>query len=104
MKNIENAKWIKHPMVFVDRVIEFSKNFAASGAVASATLEITSLGVYEAKINGKRVGDFIFAPGWTSYNKRLQVETYADALERIYEQPVKARYLYLFHLDRFVSI
>ena len=51
MKNIENAKWIKHPLVYVDRVIEFSKNFAANGAVASATLEITSLGIYEAKIN-----------------------------------------------------
>ena len=76
MKNIENAKWIKHPMVHVDRVIEFSKNFAANGAVASAKLEITSLGIYEAKINGKRVGDFIFAPGWTSYNKRVQVDTY----------------------------
>ena len=35
---------------------------------------------------------------------RGQVETYADALERIYEQPVKARYLYLFHLDRLISV
>ena len=35
---------------------------------------------------------------------RPQVETYADALQRIYEQRVKARYLYLFHLDRFVAI
>ncbi len=35
---------------------------------------------------------------------RLQVETYADALQRIYEQPVKRRYLYLFHLNRFVAI
>ena len=35
---------------------------------------------------------------------RLQLQTYADALQRIYEQPVKARYLYLFHLDRFVAV
>ena len=35
---------------------------------------------------------------------RSQVETYAEALARIYEQPVKARYLYLFCLDRFVAI
>lgn len=76
MKNILNAKWIRHPEVHVDKAIEFCKSFAAKGAVSSATLEITSLGVYEAKINGKRVGDFILAPGWTSYNKRLQVETY----------------------------
>ena len=35
---------------------------------------------------------------------RQQVQTYADALQRIYEQPVKAKYLYLFHLDRFVPV
>ena len=35
---------------------------------------------------------------------RLQIETYGDALARIYEMPVKNRYLYLFHLDRFVSV
>ena len=35
---------------------------------------------------------------------RMQVQTYADALQRIYQQPIKARYLYLFHLDRFVSV
>lgn len=76
MKNIQNAKWIRHPMVYVDRAIEFGNSFTAEGDVASATLEITALGVYEARINGVRVGDFIFAPGWTSYNKRLQVDSY----------------------------
>jgi len=35
---------------------------------------------------------------------RPQVQTYADALSRIFLQPVKAQLLYLFHLDRFVSI
>ena len=32
---------------------------------------------------------------------RSQVETYADALSRIYEMPVKAKALYFFHMDRF---
>lgn len=32
---------------------------------------------------------------------RPQVQTYADALSRIYEMPVKAKALYFFHLDRF---
>ncbi|MBO5859852.1 MAG: family 78 glycoside hydrolase catalytic domain [Clostridia bacterium] len=75
MKNIKNAKWIRHPEVHVDKAVDFCKSFAAKGKIASATLEITALGVFEAKINGKKVGDFVFAPGWTSYNKRLQVET-----------------------------
>ena len=35
---------------------------------------------------------------------RIQVQTYAKALERIYEQPVKGKYLYLFHLNRFVEV
>ena len=35
---------------------------------------------------------------------RLQIETYADALSRIYEMPVKERCLYFFHLNRFVKI
>jgi len=32
---------------------------------------------------------------------RPQVQTYADALSRIYEMPVKAKALYFFHLDKF---
>jgi len=35
---------------------------------------------------------------------RVQVRTYADALARIYEMPVKASYLYFFRLNRFVEI
>ncbi len=35
---------------------------------------------------------------------RLQVQTYAQALSRIYEMPVKASYLYFFCLNRFVKV
>ena len=35
---------------------------------------------------------------------RPQVNTYADALRRIYDKPVKGSYLYFFHLDRFVAL
>lgn len=35
---------------------------------------------------------------------RLQVETYADALNRIFETKVKEKMLYFFHLNRFVTI
>lgn len=35
---------------------------------------------------------------------RPQVDTYAEALSRIYEMPIKERYLYLFALERFVQI
>lgn len=35
---------------------------------------------------------------------RLQVETYGAVLQRIYEKPMKARYLYFFRLGRFVPV
>ena len=35
---------------------------------------------------------------------RPQLEAYAEALERIYEQPIKARYLYFFHLNRLEEV
>lgn len=54
----------------------FRKDFNIDKEIKTATLYITARGVYEAKINGNRVGDFIMAPGWTSYHNRLQVQTY----------------------------
>jgi len=41
-----------------------------------ARLYITAHGVYEAFINGKRVGDFVLAPGTYNYEKRLAYQTY----------------------------
>lgn len=76
MKNIGRAKWIKSAFYSKPSETLFFKAFKAKGKVASASLEITALGVYEAKINDRYVGNFIFAPGWTSYTKRLQVQTY----------------------------
>ena len=35
---------------------------------------------------------------------RPQLQTYGEALARIYEMPVKAQYLYFFRLDRFVNV
>lgn len=43
---------------------------------AYARLYISALGLYEAHINGQRVGDQHMAPGWTSYHHRVQYQTY----------------------------
>ncbi|PWM75921.1 MAG: alfa-L-rhamnosidase [Bacillota bacterium] len=53
----------------------FQKSFEARG-VAKARLYITACGLYEAKINGARVGNFVLAPGSTDYRKRIQYQTY----------------------------
>lgn len=53
----------------------FRKTFSASG-VKKARLYITACGLYEAKLNGERVGDMILAPGITDYRKRVQYQTW----------------------------
>ena len=52
------------------------KEFVLEKKIKSARVYITSLGLYEMFLNGRRVGDQLFTPGWTSYNKRLQYQTY----------------------------
>ena len=61
----------------------FRKIFTA-GKVKKARLYATACGLYEAHINGKKVGDFVLAPGITNYKKRLQYQTY-DVTELICE-------------------
>ncbi len=73
---IKNSNWITTAPEMGDACPVFRKRFCAEKEIASAALEITALGVYEAELNGKRVGSFVLAPGWTSYDKRLQVQSY----------------------------
>lgn len=53
----------------------FKKTFRVSG-VSKARLYITACGLYEARINGARVGEFVLAPGHTDYKKRIQLQAY----------------------------
>ena len=52
------------------------KSFSLPANVQSARLYVTALGLYECSINGQRVGDDVFAPGWTDYRKRVQYMVY----------------------------
>ncbi|KAK6835356.1 alpha-L-rhamnosidase [Aspergillus parasiticus SU-1] len=54
----------------------YRKEFSLRGPVRQARLYVTAEGVYEAEINGQRVGDYFMAPGWTTYDGRLQYQTY----------------------------
>lgn len=54
----------------------FRKEFNVNKKIKSARAYVTSHGIYEFHINGKKIGDQLFTPGWTSYNKRLQYFTY----------------------------
>ena len=88
---LEQAKWINIGVPTGDVVPEYARSWKAEKAIRRATLIITALGVYVAKINGQRVGDFIMAPGWTSYDTRLQVQTYdvTDLLQKENEIAVR---------------
>ena len=54
----------------------FRRVFRVGSGVRSARLYVTSHGVYEVHINGRRVGQDVLTPGWTSYRTRLQYQTY----------------------------
>ena len=54
----------------------FRKEFATKKKIVSATAYITAHGLYEAQINGQRVGQDYLTPGWTVYQKRLQYQAY----------------------------
>ncbi|KAJ9607134.1 hypothetical protein H2200_008206 [Cladophialophora chaetospira] len=47
-----------------------------SGTISRARLHITAQGVYQATINGQRIGTEKMAPGWHSYNHRLLFQTF----------------------------
>ena len=53
----------------------FRKQFTC-GSVSKARLYVSACGLYEAKINGSRVGESLMTPGFTDYNKRIQYQSY----------------------------
>lgn len=50
--------------------------FTISRSIESAIVYISAHGLYEAQLNGQRIGDAYLTPGWTSYSKRLQYQAY----------------------------
>lgn len=52
------------------------KEFSLKKKIARARAYLTARGVYECHINGRRVGDEVLTPGWTTYFKRLQYQTF----------------------------
>jgi alpha-L-rhamnosidase len=52
------------------------RGFAAGSNIVAARVYATALGLYELRLNGQRVGDAVLTPGWTSYDHRIQYQTY----------------------------
>lgn len=80
---LDNAEWKASWITMNEEVSEeslpaqyYRNEFSCSKKVASARVYVTSLGLYQLFINGEKVGDQLFTPGFTSYKKRLQYQTY----------------------------
>lgn len=71
-----NAKWICSPKITDSVVNTFKKSFKTDKGVKKAELCASAMGLYTVYLNGKKVGNKLLTPGWTSYNKRIQYQTY----------------------------
>ncbi|MFI1335180.1 family 78 glycoside hydrolase catalytic domain [Streptomyces sp. NPDC020845] len=60
----------------------FAKDFTVLKDIRSARLYLTGLGVYDARINGRPVGDAVLEPANTDFADRVQYATY-DVTKRL---------------------
>lgn len=65
------------PPTYLRREIELDDD------VESARLYVAARGIYQFYINGRKVGDDFWSPGWTDYNKRIQTTAY-DVSKMLY--------------------
>ena len=77
----ESAEWITDQAYICPKKtspvpMTFLRHVNLKKPVKQARLFATALGVYEASLNGKKVGDRWFAPGFTSYRHTLLYQTY----------------------------
>lgn len=74
------AKWItgdykpnkkkRYPVDYFQKELEIKRK------VLKARLYITACGLYEARLDGKKIGNQCLTPGITDYRKRIQYQTY----------------------------
>lgn len=79
-----SAKMITHDFPAEETAIPvFYRSLSIKKKIMKACMYVTAHGVYEAAVNGRRIGRDYMAPGWTSYHKRLQYQYYdiTDYLE-----------------------
>ena len=66
----------KYDSLYLPPARYLRKSFITSKKITKAIAYTTALGLYELRLNGNKVGDDYFSPGWTDYNKRLYYQTY----------------------------
>ena len=68
--------WPEDPDADDRRPALVRREFDVAADLVSARLYATAHGLYEAEVNGTRVGDDALSPGWTVYPRRLRYFTY----------------------------
>ena len=79
---MKNIQWIKSPVDKDGAAFIFAKTFNTVKEVENAVVSISSVGVYKAVLGGQKIGNQILTPGYTSYDKRIQFNTY-DITDKI---------------------
>ena len=80
-QHLTAASWITSPCLGGPRTVPpavyYRRVFQIAGtAPARAILHITALGIFECEVNGHRVGEDVFAPGWTDFRTRVYYRSY----------------------------
>jgi len=68
--------WKDKTNLFLPPAHQYRKEFYAAKKIQRATVYATALGIHELHLNGQRVGDARFAPGWADYHQRAYYNTY----------------------------
>ena len=71
---MRKAIWISSPVS--GGVPCFKKSFSVNKKLIKAYIDVSAMGFYDVKINGKSITSTIFNPGWTSVTKRVQYQRY----------------------------
>ena len=70
------AKWITAPENPGDGAVTYRRSFSIQKPVKKATLNASAMGIYDPWLNGQKVTSSVLNPGFTSYRKRIQYQTY----------------------------
>ena len=68
--------WKDTTKLFLPPARQYRKEFSTDKKIKRATLYSTALGIDELFLNGQRVGDAWFAPGWSDYHHRAYYWTH----------------------------
>ena len=73
---LEKALWIRTPQDIGTVSPEFRKNISVLSKVKKATAFVSAMGAYELFVNGKKAGNAVLAPGFTSFANRVLYAEY----------------------------